>query len=87
MHDPYALKLFSIADCLDCMEQDCDLALMYLLIWALQEESIRSPQLSRQDLLENAFLSFHLLLHYFDLSFLPRSEGITQPFDQKRTWL
>jgi hypothetical protein len=58
---------------------------MYLLLWALQEESIRRPQLSQQDLRENAFLSFHLFLHYFDLSFLPRSEGTTQRFDQKRT--
>jgi hypothetical protein len=72
MRDAYALKLFSLANCADCMEKEADLALMYLLPWALLEEVIRSPDLSRLGRLEKALLSFHIFLHYFDLLFLPR---------------
>jgi hypothetical protein len=83
--DSYALQLFSLADCLDCMEKDDDLAMLYLLPWDLQEEVIRSPTLGRSERLEKAIPSCYLLLHYVDLSFLPRSEGVTQRFNQGQT--
>jgi hypothetical protein len=85
MRDSYAVQLFSLINCSDCMEKDEDLALLYLLPWALQEEVIRSPHLLRRERLEKAVLSFFLLLHYFDLSFLPRAEGVTQRFNRKQT--
>jgi hypothetical protein len=85
MRDSYALQLFALTNCCNCLEKDSDLGLMYLLPWALQEEVIRSPTLSRAERLEKALLSFHLLLHSFDLSFLPRSEGVNQRFRQGRT--
>jgi hypothetical protein len=69
MGDPYALRLFSLANCLDCVEKDGDLALLYLLPWALQEEMIRGSALRRRELLEKAVLSCYLLIHFFDLSF------------------
>jgi hypothetical protein len=65
--------------------QDSDLALTYLLLWALQEELIRSPGLPREERLKKTILSFGLLFHYFDMSFLPQSKGITQQFDNCRT--
>jgi hypothetical protein len=40
IRDSYVLKMFSLANYLDCMDKDSDLALMYLLPWALQEEII-----------------------------------------------
>jgi hypothetical protein len=79
-----ALKLLSLANCLYCPDKDRDLALMYLLLWALQEETIRSLDLPRTERLEKATLSFDLQLRYFRLSFLPRSEEITQRFDKRR---
>jgi hypothetical protein len=85
MRDSYPLQLFSFANCAECAEQGDDLALLYLLPWALQEEVIRNPALTRPERLDKALLSFNLLLHYFDLSFLPRSEGITQRFQRKQT--
>jgi hypothetical protein len=85
MGDSYALQLFSLANCLDCREKNDDLAMLYLLPWALQEEVIRSPTSRRSERLEKAVLSFYLLLHYFDLSFLPRAEGVTQRFNKGRT--
>jgi hypothetical protein len=83
MRDSYALQLFSLANCSVCMEKGNDLALMDLLPWALQEGVIRSPDLSRYERLEKALLAFYLLLHDFDLSFLPRSDGVTQRFDRR----
>jgi hypothetical protein len=85
MRDSYALQLFALKNCCDCMQKDNDIGLMYLLPWALQEEVIRSPTLSRPERLEKALLSFDLLVHYFDLSFLPRREGVTQRFTKGRT--
>jgi hypothetical protein len=85
MRDSYPLQLFSLVNCLACMDNGNDLALLYLLPWALQEEVTRSPDLFRPTRLEKAVLSFLLLLRYFDLSSLPRSEGITQRFDSRRT--
>jgi hypothetical protein len=58
---------------------------MFMLPWALQEEVIRAPELSRKERLMKAVLSFKLLLHYFDLSSLPRAKGVTQRFDQDET--
>jgi hypothetical protein len=60
MHDSYALQLFSLANCLYCMEEDGDLALLYLLPWALQEELIRSSALTRREGCEKAILSSYL---------------------------
>jgi hypothetical protein len=67
------------------MKKADDLAMLYLLHWALQEEVILSPTLGRSERLEEAVLSFYLLLHYFDLSFLLRSERVTQRFNKGRT--
>jgi hypothetical protein len=58
---------------------------LYLLPWALQEELIRNPALRRHERLEKALLSFYLLLPYFDLSFLPRAQGIAQRFRSRDT--
>jgi hypothetical protein len=66
-------------------KKEADLARMYLLPWALLEEIIRSQDLSRLDHLEKILLSFHVFLHYLDLSFLPRVDGVTQRFDKRRT--
>jgi hypothetical protein len=85
MRDSYALQLFSLGNCLSGMQQQHDLALLDLLPWALQQEVIRSPRLKREDRLEKAVLSFYLSLDYFDLSFLPWSEEVTQRFDKRRT--
>jgi hypothetical protein len=85
MRDSHPLQLFSLVNCARCAEQGEHLALLYLLPWALQEEVIRNPLLTREERLEKAVLNFHLLLHYFDLSFLPRSEGINQRFRKKDT--
>jgi hypothetical protein len=85
IRDSHALQLFSLAKCLDFVEKDGDLALLSLLPWALQEEVIRSSALTRRERLEKAVGSFYRFIHFFDLSFLPRSEGITQRFDSRRT--
>jgi hypothetical protein len=85
MRGAYVLKLFSLTNCADCMEKEADLALMYLFPWALLEEVIQSRDLSRLDRLEKVLLSFHIFLHSFDLSFLPRVDGVTQRFDKRRT--
>jgi hypothetical protein len=85
MRDSYPLQLFSFDNCARCAEEGDHLSLLYLLPWALQEEVIRNPDLTRQERLEKAVLSFHFLVHYFDLSFLPRSDGINQRFRKKDT--
>jgi hypothetical protein len=85
MRDSYALQLFSISNCLKCLETGHVNEFMFMLPWALQEEVIRAPDLSREDHLMKAMLSFRLLLHYFDLSSLPRAKGVTQKFKQDKT--
>jgi hypothetical protein len=85
MRDSYPLRLFSLQNCVTCMEKGNDIALMYLLPWALIEMVVRNPDLNRLERLEKALVSFDLLMHYFDLSFLPRSDGITQRFNKSRT--
>jgi hypothetical protein len=78
MRDSYALQLFSYANCLKCLESDYMNEVMYLIPWAIQEEVVRNPALSRDERLMKAILSFKLLLHYFDLSCLPGQDGISQ---------
>jgi hypothetical protein len=86
MRDSYALKLFSLENCLECLEgQDKEKELMYLLPWALQEEVIRSPTLSRQERLDKAILSFRLLFHDSLLSFFPSASGVSQRFQRATT--
>jgi hypothetical protein len=86
MRDSYALKLFSLENCLECLNaDDKEKELMYLLPWALQEEVIRSPTLSRQERLDKATLSFRLLFHYYLLSFFPSAPGVSQRFQQETT--
>jgi hypothetical protein len=86
MRDSYALKLFSLKNCLDCLNtEDKEKELMYLLPWALQEEVIRSPTLSRQERLDKATLSFKLLFHYYLLSFYPSAPGVSQRFHSATT--
>jgi hypothetical protein len=86
MRDSYALKLFSLENCLKCMDaDDKEKELMYLLPWALQEEVIRSPTLSRQERLDKATLSFRLLFHYYLLSFFPHAPGVSQRFSSETT--
>jgi hypothetical protein len=54
--------------------------ILYLIPWAVQEEVVRNPDLSRDDRVMKTILSFKLLLHYFDLSCLPRQDGISQRY-------
>jgi hypothetical protein len=86
MRDSYALKLFSLENCLKCLNaDDQENELMYLLPWALQEEVIRSPTLSRQERLDKATLSFKLLIHDYLLSFFPSAPGVSQRFNSETT--
>jgi hypothetical protein len=85
MRDSYALKLFCLSNCVKCLAADQINEFMFLLPWALQEEVVRSPNLSREDRLMKAVLAFKLLLHYFDLSSLPHAEGVTQRFLAEET--
>jgi hypothetical protein len=54
------------------MEKEADFALMYLLPWALLEEVIRSPDLSRLGRLEKILrvfiFLFTILIYYFFLA-------------------
>jgi hypothetical protein len=85
MRDSYPLQLFSLESCLKCLQEDRPNELMYLLPWALQEEVIRSPTLTRQERLDKAVLSFEILIHYFHLSFLPYCMSVTKRFDKEIT--
>jgi hypothetical protein len=60
MRDSYALRLFSLANCLNCVEKEGDFALLHLLPWVLQEEVAQSLALTRKERLEKASLSFYL---------------------------
>jgi hypothetical protein len=84
MRDSYVLQMFSLDNVSTCMEKDNDIAPFYFLLWTIQEEVIRSRVMSRKQRLEKAVLSFYLLLHYFDLSSLPRSEAVTQRFNKRQ---
>jgi hypothetical protein len=46
---------------------------------------VRNPALSRDERLMKAILSFKLLLHYFDLSCLPRQDGSSQRYTVGQT--
>jgi hypothetical protein len=80
MRDSYALQLLSYANYLKCLESDYMNEVMYLIRWAIQEEVVRNPAMSHDDRLMKAILSFKLLLHYFNLSRLPRQDGISQRY-------
>jgi hypothetical protein len=80
MRDSYALRLFSLENCLKCLQGNQTNELMYLLPWALQEEVLRNPSLTREERLEKATLSFLLLYHYFKLSSLPCEAGVSKRF-------
>jgi hypothetical protein len=58
---------------------------MYLLSWALQEEVLRNPGLSRNARLEKAILGFELLMHSFNLWCLPHDCDVSQRFYSKTT--
>jgi hypothetical protein len=58
---------------------------MYLLPWTLQEEIVRSANMSREDRLMEAMLSFKLFIHYFHLARLRKSFGISQRFNRTQT--
>jgi hypothetical protein len=62
------------------MDSDRLTEMMYLLPWALQEEVVPSPALTRQDRFEKAMLGFKLLLHYYHLSAFPAADGVSQRF-------
>jgi hypothetical protein len=85
MRDSYALQLFSWLNCVKCVQNGNTAATMYLLPWTLQEEVIRSPELTREDRLKKAILNFEVLNHYFDLAFLPSAAGVTQRYDDEVT--
>jgi hypothetical protein len=85
MRDSYALQLFSLENCLKCLQEGQVNELMYLLPWVLQEEVLRNPALSRAQRLEKATLSFGILTQYFNLSRLPHDSGVSQRFDSKTT--
>jgi hypothetical protein len=57
---------------------------MYLLPWTLQEEIVRSANMSRENRLMKAVLSFKLFVHSFHLACLPKSFGISQRFNRTR---
>jgi hypothetical protein len=85
MRDSYALQLFSLENCLKCLQEDQTNELMYLLPWALQEEVLRNPTLTREQRFEKAVLSFEILLHYFHLSCQPQELGVTKRFSAEKT--
>jgi hypothetical protein len=85
MRDSYPLRLFSLENCLKCLKANQSNELMYLLPWALQEEVLRNPALSRDQRLEKAVLGFQLLMHYYDLSCLPHVGGVTKRFSSGTT--
>jgi hypothetical protein len=86
MRDSYALQLFSLQNCLKYLSKRGDeKELMYLMPWALQEEVMRSPTLSRQERLSKAILSFKLFMHYFLLSFFPSAKRVFQRFQAATT--
>jgi hypothetical protein len=80
MRDAYALELFSLTNCVKCIDNKHMTELMYLPPWALQEEVIRSPELPRQDRLEKAILSFKVLHHFYRLSTFEPAEHVGQRF-------
>jgi hypothetical protein len=53
--------------------------------WAIQEEAVRNPALSRDERLMKVILSFKFLLHYFDSLCLPRQDGISQRYTASQT--
>jgi hypothetical protein len=83
MREEYALKFFSLPNCAKCIDTDHMMELMYLLPWTLQEEVVRSPDLSRQERLDKAILSFKLLHQYYLLSHFPRAQYVTQRFSAR----
>jgi hypothetical protein len=85
MRDSYALKLFSLSNCIRCLDADAYNEFVYLLPFALQEEVVRNPDLSREDRLMRAILAFKFLMHLFDLSSLPPAEGVKQRFRSGET--
>jgi hypothetical protein len=80
MRDSSALKLFSLSNCLKCLNGRHVGKFMFLIPWALQTEVVRNGQLSREEQLMKAVLALNLLSHYFDPSCLPRADGVTQRF-------
>jgi hypothetical protein len=75
MRDSYALQLFAYVNCLKFIQKDELNGIMYLLPWTLQEEIVRSANMSREDRLMKAVLSFKLFIHYFHLTCLPKVSG------------
>jgi hypothetical protein len=85
MRDSSAIQLFSYRNYAKCLGQEYWNEFMYLLPWTLQEEVVRNPHLTREDWLLKALLSLKLVLHYFDLSSLPPSEGVSQRYIPGKT--
>jgi hypothetical protein len=80
MRDSYPIQLFCMANCLKCLEHGMMHEFMYLLVWTLQEEIIRSANLSRDQRGLKAVLCFKILMHYFDLSHDICGQGVTRRF-------
>jgi hypothetical protein len=78
MRDSYALKLFSLSNCIRCLDAEAYNEFMYLLPFALQEEVLRDTELPRDERLMRAILAFKLLMHFFELTCFPREEGVQQ---------
>jgi hypothetical protein len=80
MRDCYALQFFTMKNCLKCLEQKHLSEFMYMLPFTLQEQVIRNPDLPRDDRLAKAVLSFKLLVHYFELSWVKADPRVSQRY-------
>lgn len=67
MRDSCPIQLFCCSNCVQCIAHGMMHEFMYLLVWTLQEENIRSSNPSREQHLLKLTLCFTILLHYFDL--------------------
>jgi hypothetical protein len=85
MRDSYPIQLFSWCNCIKCVKNGMLHEFMYLLVWTLQEEIIRSIHLCRDQRLLKAILCFKLLMHYFDLSRDSPGRGVTKRFKSGST--
>jgi hypothetical protein len=84
MRDCYALQFFSLKNCIKCLHEEQFTEFMYLLPFTLQEDVIRNPDMTREERLAKAILSFRLLMHYFDLCCGGRCDGIHERWSTKR---
>jgi hypothetical protein len=80
MWDSYAITLFTLENCLKSFESGDLHSVVFLLLWALQEEMIRSTSIPRDERLFKAIVSFKLLMRLFHLADLPHAPGKPKRF-------